>query len=255
MRAVGVWCGNVLLGGALLTLGCGSSDSDAETRDAGTHPERRRPNVVVIMAADLGFGDFGAYGSRFGTLPPAPTPHLDALAAEGMMFTQAHSSNGVCTPSRYAFLTGKYNWRTFSDISWGYAAPDIPSTDTTLAEFLKAQGYDTAAFGKWHLGGQFYDRNGVAYTGRAQTIVDPASIDWEHRLDGHAVDHGFDVFRGLAVTINMPPYVWVKEDRIQYFDAGLGAFRDARNTDAFRSFTRTRNPAGNGGPRTCELRN
>ncbi len=75
---------------------------------------------------------------------PAPTPHLDSLAAEGLMFTQAHSSNGVCSPSRYALLTGKYNWRTFSDVSWGYAAPDIPSGDTTLAEFLKTQGYDTA---------------------------------------------------------------------------------------------------------------
>jgi len=191
------------------------------------------------MADDLGFGDYGVYGARYGTPPPAWTPHLDQLAAEGMMFTQAHSSNGVCTPSRYAFLTGKYNWRTFSDISWGYAAPDIPSSDTTLAEFLKTQGYDTAAFGKWHLGGFFYDRNGVAYTGRSPAIADAASVDWEHRLDGHAVDHGFDVFRGLAVTINMPPYVYVKEDRIQYFDAELGAYRDARNTDMLHAFTTT----------------
>jgi len=136
-----------------------------------------RPNIVIIYADDLGFGDVGVYGARFGTPSPAPTPRVDALAAEGLLFTQAHSSNGVCTPSRYALLTGKYNWRTFSDVSWGYAAPDIPSSDTTLAEFLKAQGYATAAFGKWHLGGFFYDRSGVPYTARSNDISDPARVD------------------------------------------------------------------------------
>jgi len=208
--------------------------------DAGVDADtggRPRPNIVIIYADDLGFGDVGVYGARFGTPSPAPTPRVDALAAEGLLFTQAHSSNGVCTPSRYALLTGKYNWRTFSDVSWGYAAPDIPSSDTTLAEFLKAQGYATAAFGKWHLGGFFYDRSGVPYTARSNDISDPARVDWEHPLVGHATDNGFDIFRGLAVTINMPPYVYVKEDRVQYYDAALGATRDARNTDAYHSFT------------------
>ncbi len=197
----------------------------------------RRPNIVIIYADDLGFGDVGAYGTRFGTASPAPTPRMDALAAEGLMFTQAHSSNGVCSPSRYALLSGKYNWRTFSDISWGFAAPDIPSSDTTLAEFLKTQGYDTAAFGKWHLGGYFYDRAGVPYTSRAPSISDPTMIDWERPLVGHATDNGFDTFRGLAVTINLPPYVYLKDDRIQYYDASLGAYRNARNTDTIHSFT------------------
>ena len=176
----------VLLGGAAtLEIGCGGSkvaakwdagdagdardtsppadvpiSSDGTTifdagvdADSGGTSRRSRPNIVIIYADDMGFGDIGAYGARFGTTSPAPTPHMDALATDGLMFTQAHSSNGVCTPSRYALLTGKYNWRTFSDVSWSYAAPDIPSSDTTLAEFLKTQGYHTAAFGKWHLGG------------------------------------------------------------------------------------------------------
>ena len=214
--------------------GTGGATTNATSQDGGAS---RPPNVVIILADDLGFGDMGAYGALFGTASPAATPHMDALAAEGMMFTQAHSSNGVCTPSRYALLTGKYNWRTFSGISWSYAAPDIPSGDTTLAEFLKTQGYHTSAFGKWHLGGYFYDRSGVPYTGRATDITAPANIDWEHPLVGHATDNGFDVFRGLAVTINLPPYVYVKEDRIQYYDTGLGAYRNARNTDTYRSFT------------------
>jgi arylsulfatase A len=254
----------LLAGAVSLHIGCGD-DKVAERKDAGPPPDapissggvagggsgggqmggagatggggNSRPNVVIIYADDLGFGDVGAYGARFGTLSPGPTPHMDALAAEGLMFTQAHSSNGVCTPSRYALLTGKYNWRTFSDISWHFAAPDIPSSDTTLAEFLKAQGYATAAFGKWHLGGYFYDRAGVPYSARNNEITDPASVDWEHPLVGHATDNGFDVFRGLAVTINIAPYVYVKEDRIQYYDPGLGAYRNARNTDSYHFFT------------------
>ena len=157
--------------------GTGGAAMDADT-DRGTDAGlERRPNIVVIFADDMGFGDMAAYGARFGTSSPAPTPHMDALAAEGLMFTQAHSSNGVCTPSRYGLLTGKYNWRTFSDVSWAYAAPDIPSSDTTLAEFLKTQGYDTAAFGKWHLGGYFYDRAGVPYSARDNNITDPTMID------------------------------------------------------------------------------
>jgi arylsulfatase A len=238
----------VSLGAAISSpIGCGGSpgtgaaggaggtaivDAGVDAGDGGNG----RPNIVIILADDLGFGDMGAYGARFGTTSPAPTPRMDALAAEGLMFTQAHSSNGVCTPSRYALLTGKYNWRTFSDVSWSYAAPDIPSADTTLAEFLRTQGYHTAAFGKWHLGGYFYDRSGVPYTARSTDITDSASVDWEHPLVGHATDNGFDVFRGLAVTINLPPYVYVKEDRIQYYDTGLGVYRDARNSDEYHSF-------------------
>jgi arylsulfatase A len=247
----------VVAGAALFVIGCGPSyyaqgtdagplpteDADV-TPDATTDadPDARpttssRPNIVIIYADDLGFGDVSAYAARFGTPAAAPTPHMDSLAADGLIFTQAHSSNGVCSPSRYALLTGKYNWRTFSDVSWAFAAPDVPSNDVTLAEFLKTQGYDTAAFGKWHLGGYFYDRSGMPYNGRGTDVVDPATVDWEHRLVGHAVDNGFDVFRGLAVTINLPPYVYIKDDRVQYWDVGLGRFRDARNSDSFHWFT------------------
>jgi arylsulfatase A-like enzyme len=230
-------CGVFLLGGAaLLECGCGSKIADDDAADGG-RKGLKQPNIVVILADDLGFGDMGAYGARFGTAPPAPTPRMDELAAEGMLFTQAHSSNGVCSPSRYALLTAKYNWRAFSDVSWGYAAPDVPSADTTIAEFLKTRGYDTAAFGKWHLGGFFYDRSGNPYTARNNIITDPTSIDWEHRLDGHAVDNGFDIFRGLATTINLPPYLYVKEDRLQYYDTSLGAYRDALNSDDYHPFT------------------
>lgn len=198
------------------------------------------PNLVVIYADDLGYGDMAAYAGHFGTTATADTPNMDRLADEGLMFTQGHSSNGVCTPSRYALLTAKYNWREFSDITKAYGEPMLPDADTTIAEFLQTRGYDTAAFGKWHLGGYFFRRDGTRYEGRHQpNITDPAAIDWEHRLVGHATDHGFDHFQGLATTINFAPYVYVDGDRMQYYDEALGAFRPATNEDTYHYFTRS----------------
>ena len=203
------------------------------------------PNILVIYADDLGFGDMSAYGDLFGTPSPARTPNLDALAAEGVLFTQAHSSNAVCTPSRYSLLTGKYNWREFDGITLHYGGTkggdEVPRpTDVTIAEFLKGHGYDTAAFGKWHLGGAWYTRTGVRITGNP---TDPSTVDWARSIEHHAVAQGFDSFRGLGVTINVGPYVYMRDDRVQFWDptldGGAGAYRDATNSDPFRWFTAT----------------
>ncbi|MCU0751137.1 MAG: sulfatase-like hydrolase/transferase, partial [Akkermansiaceae bacterium] len=208
-------------------------------------PSPAKPNVVVIYADDMGFGDMSAYGTLFGTASPAPTPRMDSLATQGVMFTQAHSSNAVCTPSRYALLTGKYNWREFDNISREYGAGPIPQIpkpeDVTIAEFLKTQGYDTAAFGKWHLGGAWYQRN--SNTRITNNPTDPATVDWARPVEQHAVAHGFDVFKGLAVAINFAPYVYLANDRVQYWDAslngGAGAYRNATNSDTFLYFSQS----------------
>lgn len=206
-------------------------------------PRPGKPNVVVIYADDLGFGDISAYGDLFGTLSPTVTPNVNALAAQGVMFTHAHSSNGVCTPSRYALLTGKYNWRAFNGITLHYGGQagggEVPRpADVTIAEFLKDQSYDTAAFGKWHLGGAWYSRTGARITGNP---TDPADVDWARPIEHHAVAQGFDTFRGLATTINVGPYVYLHDDRVQFWDStlngGSGAYRDATNADPFRWFT------------------
>lgn len=217
--------------------------------DASSIPDHRngatRPNVLVIYADDLGFGDMSAYGDLFGTSSPSRTPNLDALASTGVMFTQAHSSNAVCTPSRYALLTGKYNWREFDGITLHYGGTkggqEVPRpSDTTLADFLKEQSYDTAAFGKWHLGGAWYTRGGTRI---ANNPTDPATIDWARPIEHHAVAQGFDYFSGLAVSINIGPYVYLNNDRVQFWDIslnnGVGAYRDATNSDPFRWFTTT----------------
>ena len=110
-----------------------------------------QPNIVVILADDLGYGDVQCYNSQRGKIP---TPHIDRLSAQGMRFTDAHSSSGVCSPSRYALLTGRYHWRTRlqSGIVGVFGEPLIAPGRLTIAGLAKQHGYRTACIGKWHLG-------------------------------------------------------------------------------------------------------
>jgi arylsulfatase A-like enzyme len=218
-------------------------------------PNPAKPNIVIIYADDLGFGDISRYATLFGTDVAAPTPHVDALSAQGVTFTQAHSANGVCTPSRYSLLTGNYNFRHFDGISLFYGAKggidNIPlDSDVTIADFLKTKGYDTAAFGKWHLGGKWYapgTNNRIT-----NNPTDPMTVDWLRRIEGHATDIGFDYFRGLAASINIGPYVYLHNDIVQYWmeDASTlnqygnklpngrkGYFRNATSSDTFSWLT------------------
>ncbi|MGV3756456.1 MAG: sulfatase-like hydrolase/transferase, partial [Verrucomicrobiota bacterium] len=110
-----------------------------------------KPNIVYILADDLGYGDVQALNPQRGKIK---TPHLDKLAAQGMTFTDAHSGSAVCTPTRYGLLTGRYAWRTRlqSGVLDGYVEPLIAADRLTVPAFLKQQGYHTACIGKWHLG-------------------------------------------------------------------------------------------------------
>ncbi len=117
------------------------------------HADQRedRPNVIVILADDFGYGSLGCYGAP----PELKTPHLDRLAHEGRRFTQAYAPGSVCSPTRYGLMTGRYFWRTSvkdGGVLPGNAPLHIETDRLTLASLCKAQGYRTAAFGKWHLG-------------------------------------------------------------------------------------------------------
>jgi len=154
------------------------------------------PNVVFIFADDLGYGDLGCYGAT-----KVETPHIDKLAAEGRRFTDGHSASAVCTPSRYALLTGRYPVRANGGQGvWGPASVSsglIIDTDTrTIADVFKRQGYATAALGKWHLG--FGEGNN----------------DWQEPLRPGPQDLGFDYYFGIPVVNSAPPYVYVENDRV-----------------------------------------
>ena len=107
-----------------------------------------RPNLVIIYADDLGYGDLNIQNPD----SKIPTPNLDQLAREGMRFTDAHSSSGICSPSRFALLTGSYHWRRQHGIVNSFGPPFFHDSDYTLPQMLQEIGYQTACIGKWHLG-------------------------------------------------------------------------------------------------------
>jgi arylsulfatase A len=107
-----------------------------------------QPNVLILYADDMGYGDLGVNNPN----SKIPTPHLDRLAAQGMRFTDGHSSAGVCTPSRYAMLSGRYHWRKGHGIVNSFGNSWFKPEQLTLPEMMQAKGYHTAMIGKWHLG-------------------------------------------------------------------------------------------------------
>jgi arylsulfatase A-like enzyme len=154
------------------------------------------PNIVLILADDLGYGDVGCYGAT-----KVQTPNIDKLAKEGRRFTDAHSASAVCTPSRYALLTGEYPIRANgSQGVWGPCGPEskllIDTEKVTIAKLLKNKGYDTSCFGKWHLG------------------FGTGGVDWSESLRPGPQDVGFDYYFGVPIVNSCSPYVYVENDRV-----------------------------------------
>jgi arylsulfatase A len=170
----------------------------------------RPRNVVVILADDMGLASLHAEHGASGSL----TPSLDALAAQGVSFTDAHSGSAVCSPTRYGLLTGRYAWRTRMKRGivpkWG--APLIEPERLTLADVGNRAGLRSACIGKWHLGWHWFDAEG-------EPTRDPKRIDFEHPLGGGPREAGFDHAFGDDVP-NWPPYAWILEDRLQSIPSG-----------------------------------
>ncbi len=165
-----------------------------------------RPNIIWIMADDMGFGDPACYGTG-----RVPTPHMDRLAAEGVRLTDAHATSAVCTPSRYSVMTGRYNWRSplKRRLVGGFDPPLIDRGRCTVARFLQQHGYQTAAVGKWHLGLDWpvQRRTDNVREGWAE----PPNIDYTRPIAGGPCDLGFDRFFGLAGSLNMPPFCFIRD--------------------------------------------
>jgi arylsulfatase A len=171
--------------------------------------EPRPPNVLILLADDMGFGDLGANNPA----SKIPTPNLDRLAKEGARFTDAHSSSGICTPSRYALLHGRYHWRKFHGIVNSFEQPVLDDDRVTIASMLKSKGYDTACIGKWHLG---WDWKAIQKTGskpEPKTGYSADAFDWEKPIPGGPLAHGFNYYFGDDVP-NFPPYAWFENDRV-----------------------------------------
>lgn len=178
-----------------------------------------RPNIVYIFADDMGYGDLGANNPA----SKIPTPNLDRLAAEGMRFTDAHAASSVCSPSRYALLTGRYAWRTplQRGVLWPWDSPLIEPDRLTVAGLLQQQGYRTACVGKWHLGWDWATHDGepahkgteIGVLDREQRHAMEANIDYSRPMGGGPVDRGFDTYFGVDVP-NFPPYTWFEDDHL-----------------------------------------
>ena len=164
----------------------------------------RLPNIVLILADDLGYGDVSCLNPQ----SRIATPHLDALASQGMTFRDAHSSSAVCTPSRYSLLTGRYCWRGSlqSGVLWGYDPCLIEPGRLTLAEMLRQRGYATACVGKWHLG--------LGWRLRGQPQFGPEAdpeVDWAQPLTAGPHTVGFDYSYVIPASLDMAPYVYIED--------------------------------------------
>jgi arylsulfatase A-like enzyme len=161
----------------------------------GAQKAARPPNIVFILADDLGYGDLHCYNKD----SKIPTPNLDRLAGQSMRFTDAHTPSAVCTPTRYGLLTGRYSWRCKlkSGVLNGYSPMLIEPKRVTVASLLKQKGYVTAGIGKWHLG-----------------LGDGEKTDFGKPLRPGPCSVGFDSYFGIPASLDMPPYAFIENEGV-----------------------------------------
>lgn len=187
-----------------------------------------KPNIIIIYTDDQGYGDVGALNPN----AKFRTPNMDRIAIEGVIFSDGHSSDGVCTPSRYSLLTGRYSWRTSlkKDVLRADGPCLIEKGRMTIASLLKKNGYNTAMVGKWHLQMEFVGKLGK-------------ERDWSAPFVDGPIDHGFDYFFGIPASMNYgiltylennkvldPPLLWTKKKAV----SDPRSFRDNARPNDYR---------------------
>ncbi len=178
---------------------------------ARAEPASPRPNILLILTDDLGYGDVGCYNPE----AKVPTPNLDRLADQGMRFTDMHSPATVCTPTRYSLLTGRMAFRTgFRGVFTGVGGPClIEEGRLTLPEMLRRKGYATAMVGKWHVGLTFFDKDGHVVRGGGVDAV--KRVDFSRPIPDAPVHRGFDRFFGTACCPTTDwLYAYIEGDRV-----------------------------------------
>ncbi|AYN69087.1 sulfatase [Euzebyella marina] len=177
---------------AVMVLICFVSCSQRDTK------KEVRPNVVFILADDLGYGDIGAYNAD----SKIPTPNLDKLASEGIMLENAYCPISVCSPTRYALMTGTYPWRSWNKhgVMRNYEPSMMDADMITLAEMFQQSGYSTGGFGKWHLGATFPTLDGERPTGYGKFYAknNGSNLDFSKPISDGPTDHGFENWYGFS---------------------------------------------------------
>ncbi|MEO1010813.1 MAG: arylsulfatase [Bacteroidota bacterium] len=183
------WRGWVFLMGLWMVYSCKKEEKA---------PVSELPNIVIILADDLGYGDLGSYNPE----SLIPTPNLDRLASEGMRLTDAYCPVAVCSPSRFALMTGSYPWRSWNKhgVLGNYEPSMMAKGELTLPQMLQKSGYVTAGFGKWHLGTSFPTLDGKppAGFGKFRAEDNGANLDFSKPVYDGPVDHGFDHWLGFS---------------------------------------------------------
>jgi len=157
------------------------------------------PNIIYILADDLGYGDLSCLNPE----SKIRTTHIDRLASQGMIFSDAHSGSSVCTPTRYGILTGRYSWRSAlkEGVTWTNSPHIIPKERLTVASMLKEKNYNTACIGKWHLGFDWQ-------------IDSLGNMIWDKPISNGPQSLGFDYFYGIKASLDIPPYFYIENDQI-----------------------------------------
>jgi len=194
------------------TLALGATTfSSCQLKESGDKNDL--PNIVIIFADDMGYGDVSALNPD----AKVSTPAIDQLADNGIIFTNAHASGSVCTPSRYGLLTGRYAFRrqeSEGSAPWGYLPPFIESGRGTLATILKKKGYTTACIGKWHLGLTWPTSDGYGNVKVLNQKTRRTNIEYEKPVLGGPNDYGFDYSFIHPASTDMPPYMFLRNTQV-----------------------------------------
>lgn len=193
-----------------------------------------KPNVIIILADDMGYGDIQAINPN----SKIRTPNLDKLTRSGMYFTEAHSGSAVCTPTRYGLLTGRYAFRSRmkKGVLTGYDPPLIESDRTTIADLFKQRNYATACIGKWHLGLGWQAKNNwkPLLTGDPWSEMGTSNVDYKAGITESPNDLGFDYSFILPSSLDIAPYFYIKNKAFTSTNyTRIAAWKDDRSKGAW----------------------